>query len=76
MFATLKPFLEWQQDDGPYSEAAKKLGFAENAVQQQVFRMRRQFRRALETEVAETVATPEAIEAEMDSLVRVLGHGR
>lgn len=73
VFVTLKPFLEWHGDDCPYSEAATKLGLTENAVQQQVFRMRRQFRRALEAEVAETVATPEEIEAELDCLVAVLG---
>ena len=73
IFETLKPYLEWNRGEITYAEAARTLDMTENAVQQAVFRLRRQFRRVIEREVAETVDSQAELQREIDCLIEALG---
>ncbi len=68
-FAVLKDFLEPGAGEQGYAAAGATLNLAENAVQQAVFRMRREYRKLLEAEIAETVADPSGVEAELRHLI-------
>jgi RNA polymerase sigma-70 factor (ECF subfamily) len=67
-FDRLKGFLTGDAGDMTYSEAARALGSTEAAVKVAVHRLRRRFREALIEEIAETVASPADIDAELRHL--------
>ena len=71
-FNVLRGYLEWNVDETRYAEAATALGMTENAVQQAVLRLRRQFRRTLERVVAETLEFEADMHHEIDCLIRAL----
>jgi RNA polymerase sigma-70 factor (ECF subfamily) len=72
MFELLKPCLVGERDAQPYSALSDVLGMSEGAVKVAVHRLRRRYRQLLREEVAQTVASPEEVEAEMRHLVNVL----
>jgi len=72
MFEGLKGYLEWNSGETGYAEIAMKLGMTENALQQAVYRLRGQFRRVLEEEVAETVDSQAHLHREIDCLIQAL----
>ncbi len=56
-----------------HEEAARKLGSSEGAVKVAAHRLRRRYRELLRAEIADTVATPEEVEAEIRHLFAALG---
>ena len=72
VFEVLKKFLAWNSASEAYRAAAAQLGLKENAVRVAVFRMRRRYGDLLRAHVADTVASPEEVAAEMDYLFALL----
>jgi DNA-directed RNA polymerase specialized sigma24 family protein len=72
-FRTLRPALLDGQLPGGYAEVARALGIGEGAVKVAVHRLRRRFGQLLRAGVAETVADPGEVDAELRHLLRVLG---
>src|SRR6185503_10468789 len=67
-FDRLQGFLTGDTVNVTYDEAAQALGSTEAAVKVAVHRLRRRFRDALIEEIAETVASPDDIDAELRHL--------
>ena len=72
MFERLKPFLTGEKAEQSQAEIAVALDMTEDAVKAAVYRLRRRFRRQLCDLIAETVAEPDAVEAEMNDLFAAL----
>jgi RNA polymerase sigma factor (sigma-70 family) len=68
MFDELKIFLSGEKSERPYAEIARQLGVAEGTLRGTVFRLRQRYREILLAKIAETVETPDAIEAELRDL--------
>jgi RNA polymerase sigma-70 factor (ECF subfamily) len=61
--------LLWGDTGSPsYAETGERLGMSEGAVKVAVHRLRHRYEERLRAEIAETVATPEAIEEEIRDL--------
>lgn len=71
-FDLLKPFLTGDAERADYAPIAKQLGVAETAVRMQVSRMRKRYRDLLRKEVANTVASEEEIDDELQHLREIL----
>jgi RNA polymerase sigma-70 factor (ECF subfamily) len=74
-FEVLKPWLNGEAVDVSQSAAAAELGISEGAVKLAIHRLRKRFRERVRREIAETVAGPDEIKAELDYLIEVLGEG-
>ena len=72
MFDALKPCLVGDRQAQPYAALAVELGMTEGAVKVAVHRLRQRYRQLLKEEIANTVATPEEVNAEMHHLFNVL----
>ena len=72
-FARLKPWLTGDAAHGDQAAAAGALGISEGALKVAVHRLRRRFREAVKAEIAQTLATPDAVEDEMRQLFAALG---
>ena len=72
LFARLREFLAWDQAEPQIAGAARDLRLSTGAVRVAVHRLRLAFRRHLEMQVAQTVATPGELRDEMLHLVRTL----
>lgn len=72
-FERLKPFLTGQDERGGYARLAEELSMTVGALKVAVHRLRRRYRDLLRAEVAQTVETPEQIEAELRHLLGALG---
>ncbi len=72
LFATLKPCLVGERASQPYTELAARLGVAEGTVKVSVHRLRQRYRELLRAEIANTVASPGEVDAEMHHLFHVL----
>jgi RNA polymerase sigma-70 factor (ECF subfamily) len=70
LFEALRGSLTGEEPDR--SETAARLGMTEGAVKVAVHRLRRRYRELLRAEIAETVADPADIDAEMRHLVAAL----
>jgi RNA polymerase sigma factor (sigma-70 family) len=75
MFAEFQAFLSWDTANEAYAETAARLQMPETNLRSQVYRLRRQYREALEEEVLETVESPEEAKAEMEHLLATLRGG-
>jgi len=71
VFQRLHPFLQGDCERLAYREAAEGLGMAEPAVRMAVTRLRRRYRDALRSVVAETVSDPKDIDAELRYLIQI-----
>lgn len=71
-FATLKHFLTADSARIPYAEVATQLGTTEGAARVAVHRLRKRYRHLLTAEVSRTLATPAALEDELQSLFAAL----
>ena len=71
-FESLKPVLLGDLPGG-YAEMGRTLGLEEGAVKVAVHRLRKRFGQLLRAGVAETVADPAEVDAELRYLLRVLG---
>lgn len=71
-FETLKPWLVGDAESLSQAEAAAKLGMTTGAIKVMIHRLRKDFRSAVEAEIAQTVPNPEDIAAELRYLIEVL----
>jgi RNA polymerase sigma factor (sigma-70 family) len=69
LFEHLRPYLTEGGEGAPYVALARSVGLSEGAIKVAVHRLRRQFRDALLEEVAQTVAGPGEINAEIRYLL-------
>ncbi len=73
LFEALKPALTAEQPMIPLKELGERLGMSEGAVKVAVHRLRQRYRAALRQEIAQTVAEPADIDAEIRDLFAALG---
>ena len=71
-FEALKGFLSGNPDGVSYAETARQLGLSESAVRSAIHRLRQRFAELFRAQVAETVTSPEAAEAEIRHLFAAL----
>ena len=71
-FAVLRPALTAARGDLPYAAVASQLGLSEPAARMAVHRLRRRFRQVFREEIAQTVAAPAEVEAEIRHLLAAL----
>ena len=64
----LKPYLTGDADGVGYRDAAARLDTSEGALKVAVHRMRRRFRATLLDEIAQTVSSPDDVDAELGHL--------
>jgi RNA polymerase sigma-70 factor (ECF subfamily) len=69
----LKPHLTAGRGEIPYKEIAASLGITEGAARVAVHRLRKRFREVFREMVADTVSTPEEVEAELREVIEALG---
>ncbi len=72
LFDTLKPALTGDRGLPPYAEIAIQFDTSEGAVKVAVHRLRQRYGELLRDEVAQTVASPDEIEAELRHLITTL----
>ena len=75
-FAVLQTFIQGERGELPLAEAAHQLGLLLPAVKSIVHRLRQRFRELVRAEVRETVASDEALPAEMEHLFAALSGSR
>jgi RNA polymerase sigma-70 factor (ECF subfamily) len=75
LFATLQPYLAGKAGAPDYDEPARTLSMSRGAVTVAIHRMRRRYGELLRDEIAQTVASPEEVEAEIAYLLRVIARG-
>lgn len=72
-YEQLHPYLGGERADLPaYRELADELGVSESAVKVNVHRMRQQFRKLLRQEIANTVASEQDVDDELQRMFTVL----
>jgi RNA polymerase sigma-70 factor (ECF subfamily) len=72
-FQELKKFLTEDRGETSYADVAARLGMSESAVKSGIHRMRQRYGELVWEEIAETVESPDQVEAEIRYLVHVLG---
>jgi RNA polymerase sigma-70 factor (ECF subfamily) len=72
LFDALKQTLTGSRESQPYVELAKTLSMNEGAVKVSVHRLRKRYRELLQSEIANTVSSPEEIKEEMRHLFSAL----
>jgi RNA polymerase sigma-70 factor (ECF subfamily) len=70
LFETLAPFLDWA-DPGEYETIARQLGMVPGTVAVTIHRLRSRLQELVRAEVAQTVASPEQVEEEVQYLMQV-----
>ncbi len=73
LFRALKETLSGGRSEIPYRELGARLGLSEGAVKVAAHRLRKRYRELLREEIAQTVAGPDEIEAELRELFAALG---
>lgn len=73
LFARLKRFLTAEATAAEQASIAADLSKTENAIRIALHRLRKRFGELLRLEVADTVADPKEVEAELEDLLRALG---
>ncbi len=73
LYEHLKGYVSGEPADGSYAATAERLGISEPAVRSAIHRMRRRYQQLIRDEVAQTVATPVDIDAELRHLIAVPG---
>jgi DNA-directed RNA polymerase specialized sigma24 family protein len=68
LFESLQPCLTQEGDAPTYAEIAARLGLTEPAVKMAAHRLRTRYRELLRDEIAQTVTSPEEVEAEVQHL--------
>ena len=72
LFLGLKDTLSGGRSEIPYRELAGRLGLSEGAVKVAAHRLRQRYRELLRAEIANTVATPDEVEQELEHLFAAL----
>jgi RNA polymerase sigma-70 factor (ECF subfamily) len=73
LYERLREFVVERPDDADYAAVADELGLRRNTVAVAIHRLRARLRELVRAELAETVAGPEALAAELAALKSVLG---
>ncbi len=71
-FDVLKPWLTADADAMPQTVAAEKLGMTVEAVKVAIHRLRKRFRDAVKSEIAQTVGAADTVREELDALMAAL----
>ncbi|MSU59352.1 MAG: sigma-70 family RNA polymerase sigma factor [Pedosphaera sp.] len=71
-FDRLRDFMLGDPTDTTYAETGRTLGMSEGAVKVAVLRLRQRYRELVRDEIAETVATPEDVQDELQHIFSVL----
>lgn len=72
-FAQLKEFLTAERNSIPYATVAETLGMSSGAARVAVHRLRKRFREVFREAIADTVAQPGEVDAEVRYIINVLG---
>ena len=72
VFLKLQPYLQSGRQPTSYAETAAALGKSEDAIKSGVQRLRQRFQQLLRAQIAETVTSPDEVEAELQHLRQVL----
>ena len=72
LFEGLKGYLTGEEAAGSYQQVGLALGMTEGALKVAVHRLRRRYRTLLYDEIAQTVATPEEIDLELQYLIEAI----
>lgn len=72
-FRALKPFIVEAPDADDYAKVAERLGQRRNTVAVAIHRLRERLRQLVRVELAETVASPEDVQSELEVLSRGFG---
>ena len=72
VFKILQPHLQSGRQSSSFAETAAALGKSEDAVKSAIMRMRQRFQQLLRDQIAETVATDDELEQELQHLRQVL----
>ena len=75
LFDALRGYLTAERSEMSYAELAKRLGLAETVIKKQLHNLRDRYRWLLRAEVAQTVADPADVDAEIRYLCAVLAAG-
>ena len=76
LFAVLSNHLAGQPTDASLAEVAEALQMSAEAVRIALHRLRKRYRRILQSEIAETISSPDGIDEEIRCLFRALSYGR
>lgn len=71
-FDELKSFLTGAPQDRSYADVATRLGVSESAVKSGIYRLRQRYGEMVREEIAETVESPDEVDAEIRYLVAIL----
>ena len=74
LFENLRGTLTGADAPRPYAELAAELGMSAEAIKVAVHRLRRRYAELVRAEIAQTVTTPEEVEAELRDLFAALRH--
>ncbi|MBN9690999.1 MAG: sigma-70 family RNA polymerase sigma factor [Verrucomicrobia bacterium] len=74
-FQRLKPYLASERGEIPYAAIASDLGIREGAARVAVHRLRKRFRELFRAAVADTVADPSEVDAEVRHVASLLAGG-
>jgi DNA-directed RNA polymerase specialized sigma24 family protein len=72
LFDALKVYLTGDPEDLTYAALSRRLGMTEGALKMAVSRMRRRYGELLRSEIGATVARPEDVQGELETLMAVL----
>jgi RNA polymerase sigma-70 factor (ECF subfamily) len=75
LFERLKIYLTTDKGAVPYKQVAQELQMSEGAVKVAVYRLKKQYRRLLRDEIAQTVTSEEEIDQEIRDLFAALACG-
>ncbi len=71
-FDTLNPWLMGESSTMSQADAARRLGLSEGAVKVVIHRLRKRFRDAVRTEIAQTLRDPSLVDEELRHLIEAL----
>ena len=71
-FETLKPWLMGEAPSMSQADAARSLALSEGAVKVIIHRLRKRFRDAVRTEIAQTLRDPSLVDEELRHLIEAL----
>jgi RNA polymerase sigma-70 factor (ECF subfamily) len=72
LYEHLKGYVSGEPAGDSYAATAGRLGMTESAIRSAVHRLRRDYQQCIREEVAQTVATPVEIDAELRHLIAIL----
>lgn len=73
LFDYIKVYLGGETHTVPYKQVAEDLSMSEDAVKMAVYRLRKYYRELLRAEIAQTVASQDQVEEEIQNLFVALG---